>query len=53
MSFLERNVGLAKGIEASTAHGQATAHEKWQQISTNLNSLGPPVKDAAKWKAVS
>lgn len=53
VGFLERNVNLAKGIEANSARGREIAKEKWEHITLTLNAVGPPVKDAIKWKAVS
>lgn len=38
-------VGKFGGVE-----GRVNKDEKWKEITNILNALGPPKKDAAKWK---
>lgn len=46
---MENNPQLAKGF----AKGDRLAIEKrWQTLTEDLNSVGPPYKDSTAWKKV-
>ncbi|XP_055918712.1 uncharacterized protein LOC129950818 [Eupeodes corollae] len=44
---MEQNIELAKGFCT-----KAGAHSKWENISVELNSLGPPERTSEKWQRV-
>lgn len=48
---MERHPSLAKGYN-TTADGRISAKSLWTEISTQLNSHGPPLRNAEGWKKV-
>lgn len=45
---MEENPDFAKGV-----YSKPLMSKKWGEIAVELNSLGPPERDSAKWQTVS
>lgn len=51
LDFMECNYKLLYG-KFHNDHGDETKNRIWCSLSAELNRLGPPQKDATKWKKV-
>lgn len=49
---MEKEYGILYG-KFKNDHGDETKNKVWTNLSLELNKLGPPQKDSAKWKKVS
>lgn len=52
IDFMEKEYGMLYG-KFKNDHGDETKSKVWTNLSLELNKLGPPQKDALKWKKVS
>ncbi|XP_037826181.1 uncharacterized protein LOC119614145 [Lucilia sericata] len=43
---------LAKNIIPNCGQGRAVANRLWEQLSTKLNTAGPPIKEVKSWRKV-
>lgn len=50
MAFMERHPVIAKNYYKGDRLASEAA---WKRLSKELNSVGPPVKEAGEWKRVS
>lgn len=50
MAFMERHPVIAKNYYKGDKLASEAA---WKRLSKELNSVGPPVKEAGEWKRVS
>lgn len=52
LDSMEKEYGILYG-KFKNDHGDETKNKVWANLSLELNKLGPPQKDASKWKKVS
>lgn len=50
--FMRKHPSLARNIISSCPEGKAIAEGLWQMLTSLLNDVGPPFKDARVWKKV-
>lgn len=52
VDFMQQNYNLLYG-KFKNDHGDETKNRVWSRLTEEINKLGPPHKDNAKWKKVS
>lgn len=51
VEFIEENFKFLCG-KFSSSQGKNAKEKKWQEITVELNKIGPPTKEIEKWKKV-
>lgn len=50
--FMLEHSELAKNKLKNCAQGKLKSQNLWRQLTTTLNSWGPPMKDVSSWRKV-